>query len=247
MQVLRARMAVLHRETQERHLVVAALHEQHAARLEAWLGGERPETLEPVFMSTVAAAIGLGSAAAQVRGRRPAAVVAAASDATARAAHDLEVTLGEGPAMVAVEARATVQVTGMSLAERWPLYGPAVAELGVRAVIAVPLRSNAVCFGALCAYGRKPAIEDGTAVAARRIADALTRTVLLPGETLPGGALFGEPDYQAVVHQAAGMLSVRHGCGVDDAEAMLRARAFAEARPVEMVAMSVLRGEAYPN
>jgi 2-phospho-L-lactate guanylyltransferase (CobY/MobA/RfbA family) len=36
---------------------------------------------------------------------------------------------------------------------------------------------------------------------------------------------------------------VHCGCDVDDAEDLLRARAFAEAQPVERVAMRVLRGE----
>lgn len=64
---------------------------------------------------------------------------------------------------------------------------------------------------------------------------------------LAGEPLFGEGDYQAVVHQAAGMISVRYGCGIDDAEAFLRARAFAEGRPAEALAASVLRGEPFPD
>src|SRR5262249_19661128 len=81
--------------------------------------------------------------AATLRGRRPAAVVAAASDAIARAAQDLELALGEGPAVTAMTADVPVRAVGGSLPDRWPLYGPAIGELGVRAVVAGPLRSAA--------------------------------------------------------------------------------------------------------
>jgi hypothetical protein len=133
--------------------------------------------------------------------------------------------------------------------DRWPLYGPAIGELGVRAVVAVPLRSAAARLGALCAYSPEPVLPDSILSAARRVADAVTHTMLLlpPDPTADGGVgdvpLFGESDYQAVVHQAAGMVAVQCGCGIDDAERLLRARAFADGRPVEEISLSVLRQE----
>jgi len=249
---LRIRMAVLHRQMQTRHRTSAALHEVHAIRMEAWADG-RGTAFRPVFMSAVAAAMGVRSAAATLRGRRPAAVVTAASDAVARAAYDLEVALGEGPAVTAMTAGVPVSAVGGSLPYRWPLYGPAIGELGVRAVVAVPLRNAAGCIGTLCAYSPEPVLPDGAVAAAGRVADAVTYTMLLPppDQIADGGIrdvpLFGESDYQAVVHQAAGMVAVQVGCAVDDAECLLRARAFADGRPVEEVALSVLRRETRLN
>ena len=245
---LRIRMAVLHRQMQTRHRTSAALHEVHAIRMEAWADGRGP-AFRPVFMSAVAAAMGVGSAAATLRGRRLAAVVAAASDALARAAHDLEVALGEGPGVTAMTAGVHVSAVGGSLPDRWPLYGPAIGELGVRAVVAVPLRHASGCIGTLCAYSPEPVLPDSVIAAAGRVADAVTHTMLLqpPDLAADGDArdvpLFGEIDYQAVVHQAAGMVAVQCGCGIDDAERLLRARAFADGRPVEEVALSVLGQE----
>jgi hypothetical protein len=46
----------------------------------------------------------------------------------------------------------------------------------------------------------------------------------------------------AAVYEAAGMISVRPECSLDDALAMIRARAFAEDRDVYAVADSILRG-----
>ena len=245
---LNTRMAVLHRQMQARHRMSAALQEVHAIRMEAWADGRGP-AFRPVFMSAVAAAMGVGSAAATLRGRRLAAVVTAASDALARAAHDLEVALGEGPAVTAMTVGVPVSAVGGSLPDRWPLYGPAIGELGVRAVVAVPLRHASGCIGTLCAYSPEPVLPDSVVAAAGRVADAVTNTMLLPppdptaDEDVRDVPLLAEIDYQAVVHQAAGMAAVQFGCGIDDAERLIRARAFADGRPVEEVALSVLRRE----
>jgi len=244
---LNTRMAVLHWQMQARHRMSAALQEVHAIRMEAWADGRGP-AFRPVFMSAVAAAMGVGSAAATLRGRRLAAVVTAASDALARAAHDLEVALGEGPAVTAMTAGVPVSAVGDSLPDRWPLYGPAIGELGVRAVVAVPLRHASGCIGTLCAYSPEPVLLDSVIASAGRVADAVTHTMLLPPDPTADGdvsdvPLLAEIDYQAVVHQAAGMAAVQFGCGIDDAERLIRARAFADGRPVEEVALSVLRRE----
>lgn len=239
---LRARMAALHRQAEERHQASAALHELYAARMESWLAGEHDQAFRPAFMSAVAAAIGARSATATVRGLSPSAVVAASSDATARAAYDLEAALGQGPAVAAAATGAPVRVGGPALYERWPLYGPAVAGLGVRAVTAVPLQVPGNCLGALSVYSAAPVISDAVAAAAGRVADALTHTVLLSGRGSLDG-LFGEADFRAEIHQATGMVAARCGCGIDDAQALLHARAFADGQPVELVARGVLRGE----
>ena len=245
----RTRVAALHRRVQTRHLTAAALFDLYAERMAASLGGARGQDFRPAFMSAVAAAIGVGSATATMHGQSPAAVVATASDAVARAAHDLEVALGEGPAITAMTEGVPVSAVGGSLPGRWPLYGPAVGELGVRAVIAVPLRSASTGLGALCGYSREPVLSDGALTNARQVAEAVASTMLLapghpaPDVGLPGLVLFGESDYQAVVHQAAGMVSAQCDCGIDEAEDLLRARAFADGQPVEQVARAVLRRE----
>ena len=246
---LHARMTDLYRQIEARHLAAVRVTELHADRMESWLNGGRGQASRPVFMAAVASALGTPSAAATLRGQRHASVVAAASDATARAAHELELVMAEGPAADAAAAGTSIAVAGPALLDRWPHYGPALAELGVRAVTAAPLGPPGARLGALCGYAAEPVLRDGVAAATDRMALALTEMVLLdvsvPGSGLGGPVLpvFGGDGYPAIIHQAAGMVSVQCDCGVDDAEDLLAARAFATSTPVEQIAVQVVRGE----
>jgi len=239
------RVAALQRQVQARHLAAARLQDQYADRLRAWLKRDGEPEQQPVFADAVAAAIGMPSAAVILLGARHGEAVIAASDGTARAAYDLEFVLGEGPAQLAVARGQAVQASGTALSDRWLLYGPAVARLGVQAVIAVPLQPPAR-LGALCAYDSQPAVSREAMTAADMIADALPLTMLQAaherqiGDGVPALPLISEADVPAVVHQAAGMVSQQCGCGITDAFALLRARAFSAGRPAEEIAAEVV-------
>lgn len=242
------RVAALHRRAQARHLDAARLQDQYASRLCAWLGQLGARERPPVFMEDVAATIGMLSATVTLFGQRGGETLAAASDETARAALDLEFVFGAGPARLAARGGQQVQATGLTLSDRWPQYGPALAGLGVKAVIAVPLEPDAG-LGAVCGYDWQPAISAKTELAISRLAGALP---LILAQAQPGcmpvdGAaalpLLGESDFMAGIHQAAGIVSQQSGCGISDALALIRARAFSSGLGAEQIAASVLRGE----
>ena len=242
------RVAALQRRVEACHLGSAALQDQCADRLRGRLSLSGGRGRRPVVIDAVVAAIGMPSAAIILLGAERWEAVVAASDATARAAYDLEFVLGEGPAHLAVARGETVQVAGTALGDRWPQYGPAVASLGVRAVLAVPLQPP-TGLGAVCAYGRQPVISRYAAKAASRVADALPLTLAQvardswPADGAVALPLFGEAGFPAVVHRAAGMVSEQCGCEITDALALLRAKAFSTGRPAEEIAAGVLRGE----
>jgi hypothetical protein len=242
------RTAALQRQVQARHLAAARLQDEYAERLRAWLKREGEPERQPAFIDAVAAAIGMPSATVILLGAQRGEAVIAASDATARAAYDLEFVLGEGPAHLAVVRGQAVQVAGTALGDRWPQYGPAVARLGVQAVIAVPLRPP-VRLGAMCAYDSQPSIGAQAAAAVGVIADVLPLALSQAeddrqlGDGVPALPLFSEADVPTVVHQAAGMVSQQCRCGITDALALLRARAFSAGRPAEEIAVGILRGE----
>ncbi|MER5951372.1 GAF and ANTAR domain-containing protein [Streptomyces sp. NPDC001904] len=227
------RLAGLHRSTGYRHEVAAELLEAHARRAGEWI---RTGGAPPLFMTGVAEACGSHSVAVVLVDSDQHQVATASSDQPASEAQDLEYVLGEGPALDAVAARAPVDVSGAALSGRWPGYGPAVAALDIGHVVAVPLEAPGECIGALAVFD--PPSQSESTARFSRIADALARSVLLGGDAVPG--LFGGIDYRAVVHQAAGVVAVQVDCSVADALELVKARAFADGRPIGDVARDIV-------
>lgn len=230
-------MAALHRTMQGRHQAAVALHSMYARRLQNWQDDRRAGA-PPLFMSAVATISGSGSALITLREAEMEALVAT-SDRTAETAHDLESTFGEGPTRDTTAECRPIAVRGDALEQRWPLYGPMVRDLGVRSIVAAPLRVSKHCFGALTVFHREmvaalplgPSLDD--------VADALTHTVLLTNQ-LP---LFEDADCQSVVNHAAGIVAQRYGCTAGDALALIRACAFTRDERIATVAARVARGE----
>jgi len=236
----------LHRRLAARHLMSAQMHELLAVRLEAW-HGRKDADIRPMVMDAIASQLGMPSALATV-GQHHALAMVAASDRTAQAAHDLELVVAEGPVTDAVDGAVLTSV-GANLVDRWPHYGPAVAELGIRAVCAAPLGSPTVGIGALCAYDTIPATPRRASTVMKLMADALTQMLLggsalaSPNEEMAILGFLDASDNQSVVLQAVGMVRVQCGCQLEDAADLLVARAFADGRPLPEVARQIVRGE----
>lgn len=234
---MHTQIAAVHRSTAACHRTAAQLQDAYAARLVSW-AGERGAP-RPLFMAGVAAACGTSSAALTLVSATLDQLALAASDEPARAAQELEFLLGEGPARDATREARPVSAAGTTLAGRWPGYGPALAELGIAEVTAVPLRLLDVCVGALAVFDPAPGIV-GSAVLTE-VAEALTRSMILDVDADPG--LYGATDLRPVVHQAAGVVCVQLHCPVADALELIKARAFTEGTSVHSVATRIVRGE----
>ncbi|MFE0027444.1 GAF domain-containing protein [Amycolatopsis sp. NPDC059021] len=233
-------MAALHRRTEQRHRTSAEILAFHAGKLRSWLDAPPPAGCRPAFTAALRSALGNAGILLTLLDDQNQVALSTAAGHDALIARDAEFVSGEGPATDAVVSGGTVFAIDDMLSDRWPHYAPTVRRAGVRAVFAVPLQQPISCVGALCVLERKPVITDTLAAATDRVADALARTVLLPSPQTPEVSdplrLFDETSYQDVVHQAAGMLSVRHACSPDDAVALLRARAFADGTLIEELA-----------
>lgn len=239
--MLHVRLADLHRRAELRHLMSATIHERLADQ------GHEP------LIRELARLAGTSSVLAMLGSQAGAAAMVAVSDGTAHAAHDLELVLAEGPETDAFGGTGPVLVAGPALVSRWPMYGPAVAELGVQAVSAAPLGSGRATFGAVCAFGCatacQPAEPQRMATATTLMADVLTGILLTESDNFPAGdglgilEIFSDSDLQLPIHQAVGAISAQGGYSIADAGALLAARAFADGRPVSEVARQVLLGE----
>ncbi|MBS2964854.1 ANTAR domain-containing protein [Actinocrinis puniceicyclus] len=205
----------------------------------------------PTVAAQAAAALGVDGVCAGLGTGSSGQVLVWGQDATSIALEDLQFTLGQGPGMD-VDAGAPVLVSDLeAAAARWPVFVPAAAALGVRALFALPLRIGAIHVGALQAYRANPGSLDGAALSdAFALAEAVTLLLLhrQAAAADPGGAASGGPQpdwsqpvtFRAQVHQATGMISAQLGVTLAEALVRLRAHAYVEDRLIAEVAADVV-------
>lgn len=167
------------------------------------------------------------------------------SDEWVAAVELLQQALGEGPCVDAYATGRMVTEPRLAGAARWPMFAPAGAEQRVGAAFAFPLQIGRARLGALDLYRFEPgplgaeAVHDALAVATVVTGTLLGAMAGARAGTLPR-ALDGLIDDQAVVYQAAGMVSVQMGVSIEDAHVALRAHAYAQGSTVAVVATSVV-------
>ena len=174
----------------------------------------------------------------------------AASDAKSRVLEELQFTLGEGPCIDAYESRRPVlepDLHGHGI-RRWPGYGPAAGQHGVRAVFGFPLQVGAARAGALDIYRDEPgSLTTAALTQAFTFAD-VAMGLLVDGQSRVGDSL-SSPDLDGAlanrleVYQAQGMVMVDLGVGIDEAMARLRAHAYAAERTIIAVAKDIVAGK----
>jgi hypothetical protein len=174
----------------------------------------------------------------------PAGIITA-TDGPALELEELQFTLGEGPCVDAsTTGRPVLQPDLARTAPlRWPAFAGGALDAGVRAVFAFPLRVGAIRVGVLDLYrdrvGTLSRDELGEALS---FADAATLVLLHAQAGSPVRGAVPVLDDRAEVHQATGVVSVQAAVGLAEALVLLRARAFAEERPLGDLARDVLSG-----
>lgn len=166
--------------------------------------------------------------------------MAAASDPATERLEELQFTFGEGPCIDAFAASRPVLVPELdgTVMRRWPVYGPAVHEKGIRAVFAFPLQVGAVRLGVLDVFrtrqGQLSRDQIGWAVT---FADRAVATLL---DGRDGRDLDEAVEYRARLYQAQGMVMMQLGVPLAEAMVRLRAYAYSEDRPLSEVADDVV-------
>lgn len=242
-----ARLARAHRASERRLRAAAGLQRDYAWLMAGWVARHDPDSLaRPVFMNAVARTVGWRDAVLSVRDHHGAEQLVAASDETARRAHELEMILGEGPSWDGGLGRC-ILVAGDGLKDRWPRYASAVASLDVHAVAAEPVHLGSDLLGALTLTDADEGANSSSNLT--DIVAALRQCLLSAPELLqalqpevPTFDPFEDADVQPELHQAAGVLRERTGLPVDDAIDLIRAHAYAEDCSVADVAAEVLNG-----
>ena len=160
---------------------------------------------------------------------------------------ELQYALGEGPCVDAYNLNEPVLEPDLAAPSvpRWLAFTQPAVEAGVRAIFGFPLQVGAVRLGALNLYCDSPGSLSGERHAdALAMADIAAQAVLVLQAKAPPGelaaALETGSDFQWVVHQAAGMVSVQLGVSVALALVRLRAHAFGNNRSLREVAQDVV-------
>jgi hypothetical protein len=189
---------------------------------------------------------GAGIALVTAAGHRG--VVCATNDISATI-EDLQLTLGEGPCVDAAVTGSPVLLADLGqlpdvAVERWPAFMEGAATAGVEALFAFPLRVGALSVGVLDLYRDQPGeLSKDEMTGALVAADAAAMALLYLD--VEGAEAFADDhesraSYQLQVHQATGMVTAQAGVTIDQAFLMLRARAFAEGRPLAELAAEVV-------
>ncbi|OAN41382.1 GAF and ANTAR domain-containing protein [Microbacterium sp. H83] len=161
------------------------------------------------------------------------------------AAHFIESQLdaGEGPSWDAHRSQAPVLVPHLGEVSpvRWPIFGQAIAESGVRALYSFPLAIGSLRMGAVDLYAESAdalspnAIDLATDLVARSAADVLEHALrtrsLEPSDDSP----FSRRE----VHQATGMVIAQLRIPPTEALLRIRAHAFASGRSVRETAADI--------
>ncbi|GAB3973688.1 GAF and ANTAR domain-containing protein [Plantactinospora veratri] len=173
--------------------------------------------------------------------------VCAASDPHSERIEELQFVLGEGPCIDAFDSRRPVLIPDLAqnVTARWPMYGPAAHDSGVRAVFAFPLQMGATRLGVLDVFRDHPgALSDDQLSDAMTLADLTLEALLDQHEatsnvdTDDGAA--DAVGYRAELFQAQGMVMVQIGGTIGEAMARMRAYAYAEGRGLSDVARDVV-------
>jgi GAF domain len=163
------------------------------------------------------------------------------------AIEDLQFTLGEGPCVDAFHHNLPVVEPDLAdpAVTRWAAFSEQAVAAGARAVFGFPVTVGDTHLGALNLYRDRPG-----ALSADQHADALVlagvaaRSILGMQASAEPGAIGAEleigTNFRFAVHQAAGMIAVQLGVGVDEALVRLRAHAFSHDRHLIDVAHDVI-------
>ena len=182
-----------------------------------------------------------------VRQRRGRLRTLAQTGEVALACDELQYELGEGPCIDTALEDEPFLITSTGTDRRWPRWGPAVADLGVHALLSVQLPATALDrdsdpYGAINLYAREPGSFDASDMTRARTfavhagaALAMARQAATLGEAV-------EARHQIGVAQ--GVLIARYGLDLEQAfESLRRYSSHANVKLRDVAALVIEQGE----
>jgi GAF domain-containing protein len=202
--------------------VGALLGQMGAVLLSAETIDTTVELVTALAAETIPGTAGAGVTVMDGRGVRS----VAASNPLVEQADTLQYRFEAGPCITAASERITVRVDDVATDDRWPDWCTAVAPLGVRSVLSVPLAAGGSSIGAIKVYSDRPGEFDERAeqvleLFARQAAVLLANTLTLAGVDRTNNQLTEALQNRDLIGQAKGILLARGAADDTEATAML--------------------------
>jgi transcriptional regulator with GAF, ATPase, and Fis domain len=174
----------------------------------------------------------------------------AGSTEQARVAELFQIQNDEGPCVDCFHSGQAIVISDIrtsEIAERWPRFAPAAAEMGFAAVHAIPMRLRDQVIGTLNLFRTAPnGMNQEVARAARALVDVATIGILqeraVRQQELVAGQLQAALHSRVMIEQAKGVLAERHNVTPDQAFLMLRHYARNHNRPLTALTGEVILG-----
>ncbi|MCD9154247.1 GAF and ANTAR domain-containing protein [Aeromicrobium duanguangcaii] len=145
---------------------------------------------------------------------------AASTSSRVARSHELQFELDEGPCLDAIESGGSFLSSDVENDDRWPQWGPSVAELGIHSAMSVLLETRERRYGSLNLYANRRNAFDGNDLATAMIF-ARHASVALANAHQEAGLLTAI-DARKVIGQAQGILMERFDIEADRAFDVLR-------------------------
>jgi GAF domain-containing protein len=133
---------------------------------------------------------------------------AAATSSRVGEAHNLQIIFDEGPCLDAIDGGPLYLANDVAADLRWPTWGPAVAELGMRSVLSIRLETRARRYGSLNLYANRIDAFDDDDVAVASIFVTHASVALATAHNEEG--LQVAIDARKLIGQAQGILMERY-------------------------------------
>jgi hypothetical protein len=170
-----------------------------------------------------------------------------ATDTLGGTVAELQLTVGEGPSMAARCSGGPVLAADLDSPDaqkRWPLFASLAVDAGARALFALPLCVGTIQVGILALHRDEPGplppatLTDSLAFA--KFALVLLLDAQAEARDGPADPADRLPLHNPQLHQATGMIAGQLDVGMNDAFTRLRAKAFADQRPLAELAADVV-------
>ena len=160
-----------------------------------------------------------------LRDRR--AVTAVSSDAQGQALDDLQNSFTDGPCMTAIRENTVIRAGDLREDGRWPGYGAAAVEQGVRAVLGLPFDLDVDAQAGLNVYSATPhdfdpGTIDSIALEVEQASNALRLAVRIAHDRESHRDLRAALEHRTVIDLAVGIIMGQDRCSQDDAVTLLK-------------------------